>query len=247
MSKEKGLSQKRITQMIMSKAAYFTHRNSRELVQTVRSVLERQQPNERYIMTALTHMLREKYFYVSFHEKKTPYYSLTDNGRNVYKKEKKVVPSRVRAVQKVAQTILYDITKDGEKPSTVEVLPSGDRTFFSSIVSAQDVFRYYVLREAMKQPDLVMADIQGSIEKQFGWKPSKSYIHQLALAMEEDKTNGPLLKGKWTDPRIRHKRYWRITKAGHDFFPRLEQDTVDRVRNTYYYLQDILSYIEKKE
>lgn len=247
MSNEKGLSQKRITQMIMSKAAYFTHRNSRELVQTVRSVLERQQPNERYIMTTLTYMLRAKYLYESFLEGKTPYYSLTDDGRNVFKIEQKLVPGRIRSVQKVARTILYDITKDGEKPAVLEALPSRDRTFFSSIVSTQDIFRYYVLREAMKQPDLVMADIQGSIEKQFGWKPSKSYIHQLALAMEEDEISGPLLKGKWTDPRIRHKRYWRITKAGYDFFPRLEQDTVDRVRNTYYYLQDILSYIERKE
>ncbi|MFB4165772.1 hypothetical protein ACE1TI_18735 [Alteribacillus sp. JSM 102045] len=245
MATDPGLSQKRITQLIMSKTAYFTHRSSTEMLQTVLTILKRRQPNERYIMTTLTQMLRAKYLYQTFREWNTPYYSLTDEGRSLYKKEKKKIPSRLRAVQKVAQTILYDITKDGEKPSSLQVLPSGDRTFFSTIVSAQDIFRYYVLREAMKEPNLVMATIQKSIEEQFGWKPSKSYIHQLALKMEEDETCGPLLKGKWTDSRIRHKRYWHITKAGHDFFPRLEQDTAEQVRQTYYYLQDILSFIEK--
>ncbi|MGY4688672.1 hypothetical protein [Salibacterium sp. K-3] len=56
----------------------------------------------------------------------------------------------------------YDITADGEPPGSIKVLEGADRSFFSTIVKAMDLFRYYVLWVLLlERKSAVMADIQG--------------------------------------------------------------------------------------
>ncbi len=231
--------------MIASRDLYYTHRSTREIYELVRSVTGEQAPNERYCKKAIQQMLHQQWITVSFQEWTTPYYSLTDEGRKVFRDRRKAVVSKLKDCQVVARRILYDITRDGEMPSQFVTLEGKDRTFFSYIVSTKDIFRFYVLQEAMKQPYIVMADMMRSIEDHFGWTPSRGYVYQLAMEMEDDTVTGPLLKGKWEDPRMRTRRFWKITEDGYRFFPRLKQDTADRARSTIHYIDRVTGYLEK--
>lgn len=239
------LSKMTIMRLVICKSLYYGHRSTQELLHIMNRVAQHHPVAERYFKHAMQNMNKEENIVLSFQEGLTPYYTLTKKGRAYFHTERKAMIPKLTHCQHVAEKILYSITKDGEPPKNISPLEADDRSFFSSIVSAKDIFRYYVLEEAQKKPSIVMADMMRSIETKFGWRPSRSYIYQLAIAMEDEPEHGSLLIGTWEDPRMRTKRFWRITDVGERFLPRLKQDTADRARKTVHFFDDIVTYVNE--
>lgn len=239
-----SLSHQRLMEMLICQSLYYTHRSRAELWTALSHTLARHLPHERYFMTTLANMEKDGRTIISFKERHTDYFSLTEKGRAWYRAYRPVIQKRLQLVQQVAAAAMYDITGKGSPPKQIGELQGKDRTFFSTIISAMDVFRYYVLRQALQQPFIVMSDMQEGIKKHFGWNPSKSYVYQLAVKMEEEESG--LIRGKWDDPLIRRRRYWKITEAGRAFYPRLAQDAGNRVTNAYYYTVEVLKALQQK-
>ncbi|WP_026701684.1 hypothetical protein [Salibacterium aidingense] len=241
------LSRKLVMEAVTAKLLYFHHFSREQLWHHAARIMDRQPPNQRYFITSISNMQRDRRLVEAFREHHTPYLTLSDDGRKWLRSIQPTLLERLRAVQSVAAAIDYDITADGKPPGSIEVLEGADRSFFSTIIKTMDLFRYYVLWVLLhEKKSAVMADIQESIAGKFGWQPSKAYVYKLALQMEEAE-EGALIKGAWDDPRIRHRRYWQITTDGRAFFPVLEQRAAEQIRNAYHFLDDVIAYIEKEQ
>ncbi|WP_100401119.1 hypothetical protein [Bacillus sp. FJAT-44742] len=239
----KPLTNSMILRFFIAKELYYTHRSSSELWQYTKHVLKHHPPAKRSFQLVMSKMQQEGFVKESFKEKRTTYYSLTDEGREYYQGIKLAYRDRLMAAKQVAAVFLYEITKEGERPKKGTTMIEKDRPFFSSLVSVKDVFRYIVLTRTYSGRTIVIAEPETEMLEIYGWKVSTSYAYEVAIEMEEDPEIGGLVTGKWEGER-RRKRLLKITPLGRQFYERIKQDTADRVRNAYHYLDTVIKEMD---
>lgn len=145
-------------------------------------------------------------------------------------------------IKKIADLIVYEITRTGERHPVVE-LSHDHQKFFSKLVHVRRIIEYTVLRHLQKQPFFIPADLLELFPSLYGWKPAKMYFYDVLWEMEEKLW----ISGEWSDPRKRTNRIYHATQEGLHHFSSVEEEVLFYARNVKRFIGSVILLFEQPQ